>query len=439
MKEEKGNQNNNVSIKKIKALSLNIILPNTQNNNRKKCFYKTTSYKNDLKYKNSTTTAKNDKNKPKRKLVTSLTSGYLKEIQKEIITLCNLVKNKKQKNNKRINSSEVSTQNHTKMNLYNEKKYEKYDKENLAYEIYHDYKKLNFNDKKIPFLKRMELYGIKRNLKEEKINELLKLRSPKISEERRKKTFNNLIKDIKIRKEKKEKEEINSKLNIKKKKMRQKRINEIVKRLYTSKNNLKTKKNIKTNVEKETGTDEDKDKDKDKNLIKEKKKISKCNSHNNLKIIENLNQRLYYKYMKEKDLTYKLFLRKVDELLNHKNNNNDDNFSEDKTKYNSINSDYMSFSDLSNFRQNNKKNGKINLKQKKIKYNFNNGNNYDIINNIENNQSNNNNTPILNNCNILKNDNYSNNNELNSELNSFPKKENNLKISLIIDNFFSNK
>ena len=426
MKEEKDNQNNNISIQKIKALSLNIIYPNTKNNNMKTCYNKTVSFKNDLKYKNSITTSNNGKYKSKRKLVTSLSSDYLKEIQKEIITLCNLVKDKKRKNDKKISSSEISTQNHTKSNKYNEKKYEIYDKENLAYEIYHDYKKLNFNDKKIPFLKRMELYSIKRNLKEEKINELLNLRSPKISEKKRRKTFNNLIKDIKIRKEKRAKREINSKLNEKKKKMDQKKINEIVKRLYTSKKNLKAKKNIKTDVEKEAETIDN------KNITKEKKKLSKSISHNNFKIIEKLNQRLYYKYMNEKDLTYKLFLGKVDELLNNKNNSND-NFSEDKTKYNSINSDYMSISDLSNFRQNYKTNEKINLKQKKIKYNFNNGNNYDIINNIENNQSNN--SPKLNNFNIKNND----ENNLNSELNYFPKKENNLKISLIIENFFSNK
>ena len=426
MKEEKDNQNNNVSIKKIKALSLNIIYPNTKNNNMKTCYNKTVSFKNDLKYKNSITTSNNGKYKSKRKLVTSLSSDYLKEIQKEIITLCNLVKDKKRKNDKKISSSEISTQNHTKSNKYNEKKYEIYDKENLAYEIYHDYKKLNFNDKKIPFLKRMELYSIKRNLKEEKINELLNLRSPKISEKKRRKTFNNLIKDIKIRKEKRAKREINSKLNEKKKKMNQKKINEIVKRLYTSKKNLKAKKNIKTDVEKEAETIDN------KNITKEKKKLSKSISHNNFKIIEKLNQRLYYKYMNEKDLTYKLFLGKVDELLKNKNNSND-NFSEDKTKYNSINSDYMSISDLSNFRQNYKTNEKINLKQKKIKYNFNNGNNYDIINNIENNQSNN--SPKLNNFNIKNND----ENNLNSKLNYFPKKENNLKISLIIENFFSNK
>ena len=418
MKKEKESKNNNLFIKKVKALSLNIISSNKENNNKKKV-YNTISYNSDLKKKNSTATSNiNDKNKYKKRLVTSLSSNQLKEIQNEIITLCNLVKEKKRKNNKKISSTEVSTQNHTKRNKYNEKKYEIYDKENLAYEIYHDYKKLNFNDKKIPFLKRMELYSIKRNLKEQKINELLNLKSPKISEERRKKAFNNLIKDIKLRKEKKEKKEINSKLDIKKKKITQKKINEIVKRLYTSKKNLKSKTNIKTDIEKEKEIVDD------KNISKEKKKISKCNSHNNFQIIENLNQRLYYKYMNEKDLTYKLFLGKVNELLKNKNNSKD-NFSEDKTKYNSISSDYISYSDLSNFRQNknSKKNSKTNLKQKKIKYNFNNGNNYDIINNIQNYQSN---------------DDNDNENDLNSKLNSLPKKENNLKVSLIIDNFFSN-
>ena len=87
MKEEKDNQNNNISIQKIKALSLNIIYPNTKNNNMKTCYNKTVSFKNDLKYKNSITTSNNGKYKSKRKLVTSLSSDYLKEIQKEIINI----------------------------------------------------------------------------------------------------------------------------------------------------------------------------------------------------------------------------------------------------------------------------------------------------------------------------------------------------------------
>ena len=406
MKKEKGNQNNNGSIKRIKTFSLNNVPSNIQNNQKKKYLYKTISFSNDLKY---TTNNNNDNNKSKKKLITSLSSDQFKEIQNDIISLGNLVKNKKQKSNKKISRSEISIQNHNKRNIkYNENKYEMYNKENLAYEIYHDYKKLNFNDENIPFLKRMELYSIKRNLKEEKINELLNLRSPKISEERRKKTFNNLIRDIKIRKEKKEKKEISTKSIEQKKKVSHKKINEIVKRLYTSKHNLKTKKNINTDVEKEIVDN--------KNLSKENKKINKCNSQKNFKTIKKLNQRLYYKYMNEKDLIYKLFLEKVDKLLNKKNNNkSNDNFSEDKTKYN---------------------NRKTNLKKKKIEYNFNNDNNNDIINNIKNYQFNNN-SSLLNNYNIMKNDNNSNMNG--SELNYLPKKENNLKISLIIDNFFSNK
>ena len=87
------------------------------------------------------------------------------------------------------------------MNIEN--KYEIYDLDKLSYQIYHDYQKINFNDTS-NFLDRMELYNIKRCLKDIKIKEYLNIKSPKISELKRQKIFDNLINDVKIRKNKRE-------------------------------------------------------------------------------------------------------------------------------------------------------------------------------------------------------------------------------------------
>ena len=49
-----------------------------------------------------------------------------------------------------------------KTNKCNENKYELYNREDLAYKIYHDYQKINFNFENLTFLERMELYSIKK-------------------------------------------------------------------------------------------------------------------------------------------------------------------------------------------------------------------------------------------------------------------------------------
>ena len=74
-------------------------------------------------------------------------------------------------------------------------RFEKYDKERISYEVYHQYQKLNFNYSSIPFIQRMELYSLKKCLKDYKIEELTNLQSPKISEKEIVQTFNRLIED----------------------------------------------------------------------------------------------------------------------------------------------------------------------------------------------------------------------------------------------------
>ena len=63
-----------------------------------------------------------------------------------------------------------------------ENHFELYDKEKISYEIYHQYQKLSFNFLSIPFIQRMELYSLKRCLRDYKVEELTNLKSPKISE-----------------------------------------------------------------------------------------------------------------------------------------------------------------------------------------------------------------------------------------------------------------
>ena len=91
------------------------------------------------------------------------------------------------------NSKRTRPNSATKM-LNKKNRFEKYDKEKISYEVYHQYQKMNFNAS-IPFIQRMELYSLKRCLKDYKIEELTNLQSPKISEKEIVQTFNRLIED----------------------------------------------------------------------------------------------------------------------------------------------------------------------------------------------------------------------------------------------------
>ncbi len=101
------------------------------------------------------------------------------------------INNNNTNNTKKRNKSAIQKNNYSKY----KNKYEKYDKINLAYELYHEYQKINFNKESIPFLERMELYSIKKFLREYKLEELIQMQTPKISEEQIINTFNRLIED----------------------------------------------------------------------------------------------------------------------------------------------------------------------------------------------------------------------------------------------------
>ena len=407
-----------------------------------------------IKYNKSQTTFNNNINnkvKQDRKMTTTLSSAQLKDIKNDIFTIYNIIKDKKLKNmqNNKKSKSKNKKYGNFKTNKCNENKYELYNREDLAYKIYHDYQKINFNSENLNFLERMELYGIKRNLKNIKIKEYLNLKSPKMPEKKRKKIFDSLINDCLIRKNKFEKRLKIDKNEKNEKKLSQKKINEIISRLYSAKKN-NNKKNDKTkdiNINIKTISNNERTKDINN---KKQKKISKCHSQKNMNKINELIKRLYYKEINKKDILYKLYLQKVDELLINNNGNNT------KTNYN-----------FSNNNNNNKNINSLNdyLKNvNKTKYIFKddnsliNGNTESInnnTNNLQNNyfttfapnsnkeEDNNNNIKIIINDNGNENGIKLNNNEFyflsNQNRNNNNNNSNNLKMSILIDNFFCNK
>ena len=72
-------------------------------------------------------------------------------------------------------------------------RYNKYNISDILYQIDKTYSKINFNDK--DFITRMNNYATKRNLRDDKINEILNDNKPKISKENLLKIFNRLIED----------------------------------------------------------------------------------------------------------------------------------------------------------------------------------------------------------------------------------------------------
>ena len=244
-------------------------------------------------------------------------------------------------------------------------RFEKYDKERISYEIYHQYQKLNFNYNSIPFIQRMELYSLKRCLKDYKIEELTNLQSPKISEKEIVQTFNRLIEDSnrrlfkskKISKQKNKNEiEINNKKNgdciIKNKKTKvnykekntynKKKWDEIYEKRFGSKLKERNDKLEKKRKEKEEQIKKEEDNiidnlNKKQEILNQRYGMKRNKSANNLtkssihgltsnkyyignnKIITNLNQRLYYNEIKKRDFDYKCFLEKANELIDNNN------------------------------------------------------------------------------------------------------------------------
>ena len=266
------------------------------------------------------------------RVMTVLTSSEIDNIKQAILRKFeeNKIKEKEYalNNNKSFHkekckkcNSKINNKNNKVNNILNkiQKKFEKYNKENLIYKVNHDYQKLNFNTEDYEgfnFLERMELYSIRKNMKEEIIKNYIRLKTPKLSDNKIKQVFDDLTNDVNIRKEKKakkEKEDLiffkynnNINNNSKNKKVNQKEMDEIIKRLS------KPKKFFFNNINKEI----DKDiKFRNGGKLKENKKnknnIIKSNSVKSIKKseqINNINNRLYYKEINKKDLNYKLFI-----------------------------------------------------------------------------------------------------------------------------------
>ena len=388
-----------------------------------------------------------------RRILTTLTTDEIAKIKNTILQKFEENKNKRKlsneknycntsNNSSRTNRAKIIKRNKVENILDKiEKKFEKYNKEKIAYNVYHDYQKLKIN-KNYNFLERMELYTIKKELKENTINDYIKIKSPKLSKNEKNRVFDFLINDIKIRKQKKERQEKenkefnflrfnNSKTNLKTKKVNEKEINEIVKRLSKPKrylifNNIKNKENN-NDININNG-----------GKIKEKKenknKIMKSFSTKSIKKekqIEEINNRLYKKEMDKKDIAYKLVMKNVNELLKNnkiksyiKNNNNNNN------------NDIITYDQLKQMRNKNKMMNLKTLNNNNKEYKFKDDEeNFDDDKNNDN--KNNTNYKGIKTHNNFRSKNY-------NELFSFSGPQNNnsinnLKISIMIDNFFSNK
>ena len=262
---------------------------------------------------------------------------------------------KNRNNNDNIKKNYKSDRPYSATRKIKKNHFEKYDKEKISYEIYHQYQKLNFNFLSIPFIQRMELYSLKKCLKDYKVEELTNLKSPKISEKEIVQTFNRLIEDSNRRlcrsKNIMSQEELNeikvnnknnNKKNLKKKESKKsfskKKWDEIYEKRFVSK-----EKERNSRLEEKRKEKEEKIKEEEDNIINNLNKkeesfnkrycVKRNNSENNLmkystnslnnnkyyignsKIVTNLNQRLYYNEIKKKDIYYKSFLEKAHELL----------------------------------------------------------------------------------------------------------------------------
>ena len=343
----------------------------------------------------------------------------LENVKQDIINFYLIEQRKNEEKKREIELKRNLNNNMKKNKIINNKskeknRFEKYDKEKLSYEIYHQYQKLNFEKEKLPFLERMQLYALKKCLKDYKIEELTNIKSPKISEKQIIHTFNRLIEDSNRRNFQlykksanqnnqnisKKKNHINIKKNISKngnnKNNENEKINnnknknsnlnnnnlnnnnlnkynnninnnqnktilkkqnyktnksfdkqkwdEIYERRFSSKLKERNEKLEKMRQEKEEKLKKEEDiiidnLNKKQNLINQKyglkrsKSVNdiikdKNNSYNtnnnyyigNNKVIRNLNQRLYYNELNKKDIDYKTFMDKAQELINNTNN-----------------------------------------------------------------------------------------------------------------------
>ena len=377
----------------------------------------------------------NKSNELQFKLNQQLDSNSIENVKQDIINFYIIEKQKYEekkrdritnKNNNTNNKSKISrphsTKNHCKKNHF-----EKYDKEKISYEIYHQYQKLNFNYTSIPFIQRMELYSLKRCLKDYKVEELTNLQSPKISEKEIVKTFNRLIEDSNRRlinnkkilnKKERNETDINNnkknnnnknnnskadnnknKININKKENKKvknnynkKRWDEIYEKRFGSKLKERNDKIEKKRKEKEEQIKKEEDTiidnlNKKQEILNQRYNMKRNNSANNLtkssllslntnkyyignsKLVTNLNQRLYYNEINKKDIYYKSFLEKANELIDNCEINENKNIKR-KEKGNKINTFRKGINIKNKKNQKNKEIYNFNIKEEEKNNNF---------------------------------------------------------------------
>ena len=303
-----------------------------------------------------------------KKNISSLSVSEMDDLKNDIFTVYNTIQKNREsyKNyNSKVRKTEKSNLNYSTTILSknitknNNNKFEKYDKANMAYEIYHDYNKLSFNGFNIPFIKKMELYNLKRCLKDAEIDKYLKIKSPKLPEKKIVQTFNRLIEDSNRRyfciankeKRKKEIENLEKKKNNNLNTKRKKNAIEVSERLYPKPNKKIPISN--KNIINEDNKNENENKIKNDKPNEKKSTLKKSKSLSNIKQINEITNRLYYQQINKKDFGYKLFLEKIQQL--NENANND--------CYSKKNDDIMTFEELVQLRKSNK-NKNINKQQK---------------------------------------------------------------------------
>ena len=321
----------------------------------------------------------------------SMDFNNMENIKQDIINFYLIKKQKdKEKNKLNKNMNNSHSKKNSKIKMEKEKnRFEKYDKEKISYEIYHQYQSIHF-DKKIPFLERMDLYNLKKILKDYKVEELTKLQSPKTSNKKAINTFNRLIEDSNRRiinsYQKNENENIieKKKINRVSKSFDKKKWNEIYEKRFNSKLKERNEKLEKMREERENEKKREEDliienlnkkqillnqrygykRSKSVTNLRNTNKSKDNNNNNNIignnKLIENLNKRLYYNEINKKDIDYKTFMDKAKELINDNNNNNNffisfgkqrkNNyiFNEDRIKYNSKKNAFRTISSVAN-------------------------------------------------------------------------------------------
>jgi len=322
----------------------------------------------------------------------SLDFNNMDNIKQDIINFYLIKKQKdkeKNKTNKNMNNSHLKK--NSKIKMEKEKnRFEKYDKEKISYEIYHQYQSIHF-DKRIPFLERMDLYNLKKILKDYKVEELTKMQSPKTSNKKAISTFNRLIEDSNRRiinsYQKNENERVieKKKINRVSKSFDKKKWNEIYEKRFNSKLKERNEKLEKMREERENEKKREEDliiENLNKkqmllnqrygykrsksvtNLRKNSKNKDNKNNNNtigNSKLIESLNKRLYYNEINKKDIDYKTFMDKAKELINDNNSNknsifisfgkkrkNNYIFNDDRTKYNTKKNAFRTNSSIPN-------------------------------------------------------------------------------------------